>query len=648
MKKSRANKGQFSIIAALLVSVILVAAVISIYSLVRHAPLQGSPKVLTAMGEMNEDIKRILDFTVGYYGSILQVTGNAIYAKGLTTTYLSSGLVNIARSHPEWNPSFDLNFTANHVSTRWFMPESYSRGSLSVTYDLAGLGIEGVRYEASSVLEVKMLESINPDEARINVTRDNNIPELGLGKENFWFYKYNYDDSTWERVNPENDPLISSNGTYILGIPSGVDQDAYSIQVEDHRGIQVPAFYSQASLASGFPQFTYNFDWDATGLGHIYESLTNDTMVIEVLQNGTLQWLGQNLQVLPHTRPIPPVPVKALRLNQTIDGVEQEVPFQVEDWASHYRIPLGLTGNASLFNNNNMIVFLANHTVEKATLWWDGSDIANQTSYAWQNIYFNDYPSSGTLDNGFLELDVHNFYVISNVIGGSASCRADFLRINDVSPSYGAEPAYIIYNGIVRDIIQQEPERSGGGFDDSPNVYLQVVLTLPANAPYYTYTTRTIFLNSDQSRTISDLSAIQLSGLSGSQLTEDGTNGGYPETSTSTGLFYNGTPTSWVHHWSQFMSGDSGAGLMFTDTDNQNLYIFDSIVGDNRGALDVLSSGIEFNPVGVNPVDDFTDALDVTWHGAVVTFEGEPIYRSVDDFGLWVMVENPPIITMDG
>ncbi len=626
---------------------ILVAAVISTYSMVRHAPVQESPKILTAMGEMNADIKRILDFTVGYYGSILQVTGNSTYAKGLTTSYLSSGLVNIARSHPEWNPSFNL--TSSSVSTHWYMPQSYSMGNLSLTYSLANLGIEGVLYETSSVLKVTMLKPANSNQARFSVTHDNNIPELRLKKENFWFYKYDYDDSTWERVNPENDPIISSNGTYILNIPSGVNKDAYSIQVEDQRGLMVQAFYSKASLTSGFPQFTYNFDWDATGLGHIYDSLTTDTMVIEVLQNGTLLWLGQSLELLPQPRPIPPLPVKALHINQTIDGVDQEVPFQVEDWASNYRIPLGLSGNASLFSKHNMLVFLVNDHVEKATLWWDGNDAATQTSYAWQNQYFSDNPSSGTLDNGFLELNIHNFYVVSSVVGGSTSCTADFLRVNDEEPSYGAEPAFIIYNGVVRDIVQQEPEYSDG-VTGSPNFYSQVVLTFPANATYYTYAARTIFVNSAQSRTVSDLSAIQLSGLSGPQLTEDGTDGGYPEASLSTGFFYNGTPTSWVHHWSQFMSGDSGAGLMFTDTDNLNLYLFDDIAGDKTGALNVLGSGIEFNPVedGLNHDVSFLYPLDVTWHGAVVTFEGEPIYRSEDDVGLWVMVENPPWITMDG
>ena len=85
---------------------------------------------------------------------------------------------------------------------------------------------------------------------------------------------------------------------------------------------------------------------------------------------------------------------------------------------------------------------------------------------------------------------------------------------------------------------------------------------------------------------------------------------------------------------------------MFTDADNQNLYVFDSIAGNKTGALNVLSSGIEFNPVE-RYAADFTYPLDVTWHGAVVTFNGEPIYPSSGDAGLWVMVEHPPSVTVN-
>jgi hypothetical protein len=211
MKKSRGKKGQFSIIAALLVSVILISAVVMTYSMIRYNPMLESPKVLSSIEEMNLDIKRILEFTVGYYGSILQVTGNTTYAKDRAASYFESGLVNIARSHPEWNPSFDVNFQS--VSTLWFMPDSYSMGNISVTYSLSGLGVQGVKYETSSLLKATVLEPINGNQSKILVTRENDEPELRLRTENFFFYNYNYSDSTWELVNPESDPVIFSNGT---------------------------------------------------------------------------------------------------------------------------------------------------------------------------------------------------------------------------------------------------------------------------------------------------------------------------------------------------------------------------------------------------------------------------------------------------
>ena len=947
--RSRENRGQFSIIAALLVSVILVASVIVIYSSIRHSPLTEPPKTLTSISETNLAISRVLDFTLGYYGSILQVTGNTTYARSAASSYLRSGLVNIARSYPEWNPSFKLDF--QKFSTRWFMPESYSTGNISVTYSLSGIGIQGVKYEASSLLRVTMLEHANAFESKLQVTRENDEPELRLTRESFFFYNYSYADSSWKLINPESDPVIYSNGTYILEIPTGVDIRAYSLKVADPRGINAIAFYSEASLASGIPQYAYTFDWNATGKEHIYSSLSRDTMVTEVLQNGTMRWLGQNLQMselagprilygkpssdngwstnptnihdldtatygtytaadgsayvgvfntstgvinkvdvrirwewpgdlgsdtvewvwniggsgggtlygpsdVSHSlttdsynsigsnwtwskiqdlrihlnydkaqssgpdvnvyevwilvqveatdtyessqgKPIPPIPVKALHVNRTIDGMNYETPFQVEDWGSNYRTPLGLTSNVSIFNSRNLLVFLVNHDVEKVVLWWNGMDTANQTSYAWKNIYFvNDDtsdPSYVLLSNGILDLTIDaqgsEFTVTSTL--DSSSSTAEFMRINGEQPVYGADPATVIHHGIVRDIVQAEAEYSGG-ISNCPNVYSQIVLTLPANATYYTYALRTIFVSSSQSRTITDLSAIQLASgwMTGSvrSLTENETNSGYPVVAETymddTNLFYNfsSSSTGWAHHWSEYIRGDVGGGIMFTDDSDLKLYTFDNIAGDKTGALSITtaqstiwatpiavydkcgesspyvasraidgqtgsswrhyatenhwiildmgetmnisririyqrsydwggSSGIEvyvsddpedwgsllwtgridgygweysgtFSAEGryvrlvslstsdsrrfyevqveteqkhvtieLNPVDryqaSFVNAMDVSWHGAVVTFKDDPIYPSSGgNAGLWVMAEHPPSIVI--
>ena len=646
MKASRANKGQFSVIAALLVSVILVTAVISTYTMVRHAPIQDSPKVLTAIGEMNSDIKQVLDFTVGYYGSILKVTGNSAYAKNLTDVYLSGAIVNIARSHPEWNPSFDLS--SSNFSTSWFMPESFSVGNLSVTYSLESLGIQGVKYETSSALEVTMLPS-DPGVARISVTRDNAEPELGLTTSNFRFYNFT-EDSTWELINPTN-IIINSNGVYNITLPSGISSDAYSVQVEDNRGLMVSAFYSPSSVASEskIPNYTYTFDWESNEMLDIYKSLNTDTFAIELLQNGTLNWLGQPLELTPCERPIPPVAVKAFRVNATINGVTQQVPFQVEDWASDYMVPLGLSNADSIFSSTNMLVFLVNNDVEKITVWWDGNDTAIQTSYAQENNFGGDVSDTYdiTLSNGNISINVkiEGTRLSVTSTGESASNTAEFLRINDERPVFHAGTSCVIYNGSVRTVLQQEPEFSGGGAID---LYSQLVLTLPANTTYYTYTSRMIFVNTTQIRNIADLSVIQLSDLVGDPMTENGTIAIYPHPSNFTTAFRKWVPNGWDHHWNQFISENAGGGIMFTNATNEKLYAFDTGIPIGAVVVDDIPENVtEVNPIELDDIS-FSTARDLVWYGAVVTFSEEPIYRFGDDVGLWVMVEHPPVVVLDG
>ena len=97
-------------------------------------------------------------------------------------------------------------------------------------------------------------------------------------------------------------------------------------------------------------------------------------------------------------------------------------------------------------------------------------------------------------------------------------------------------------------------------------------------------------------------------------------------------------------------SGTRGTGIMFTDTANVKLYTFDSIAGNTVGALETSTyyKTIELLPVGLNSVS-FTTALDVSWKGAVVTFDNTmPIYKldGSTPTGLWILAEYPPTITV--
>ena len=88
---------------------------------------------------------------------------------------------------------------------------------------------------------------------------------------------------------------------------------------------------------------------------------------------------------------------------------------------------------------------------------------------------------------------------------------------------------------------------------------------------------------------------------------------------------------------------------MFTDIANQKLYEFDSTPpGTPTGALDVDQSNrrIELLPITLRQVG-FTNALDITFEGAVVMFdETTPIYISNETPGLWLLVEHTPSLAV--
>ena len=163
-----------------------------------------------------------------------------------------------------------------------------------------------------------------------------------------------------------------------------------------------------------------------------------------------------------------------------------------------------------------------------------------------------------------------------------------------------------------------------------------------------------MFINSAQARSITNLSPIQLTtSLSTPQLqTENGTLAGSPILQNGTGTFLNSTGGSWTpHHFSQFISsGGKGAGIMFNDVANQKLYAFDSFSGStSKGALKASSGLLELLPVSSSQVQ-FTFAYDITWQGAVATFDGQTpmcnLYDGTTPMGLWILVEYPPTLTV--
>jgi hypothetical protein len=139
---------------------------------------------------------------------------------------------------------------------------------------------------------------------------------------------------------------------------------------------------------------------------------------------------------------------------------------------------------------------------------------------------------------------------------------------------------------------------------------------------------------------------------------ENGTSPGYPTISTisnTTRFFYNQS-TVWQHHWNELVENNHGFGIIMGTEQNIQLYALDKIAGTPTGGLNMTDSQIgtsqtvtiEVKPASSLAMVSFTQALDLTWSGAVVTFDGEkPIYPDTGGTnGLWLIAEFPPSITV--
>ena len=140
---------------------------------------------------------------------------------------------------------------------------------MTVTYNLAGLGISGASYSTSTRLDVQISKANQTNQAQLTILMDDGQPLINLGNNNLKLYRYVYNYSDWELVEPTNIESYS-DGTYVLDLPTGVNASSYVIQVEDTRGLMV--------LASSFSQFNSKLTWNTTGFQTGFDYVDNTSL----------------------------------------------------------------------------------------------------------------------------------------------------------------------------------------------------------------------------------------------------------------------------------------------------------------------------------------------------------------------------------
>jgi len=502
---SNARRGQFIILAAVLILIVMVSAVIFLYS---NLPSQTIlvKDVANATGSVINSINTVYASGASMYSTILNVTGNYTYATLQSNSVMASGFSKLATLYS----SYGLSMSKPSVSFKavWYSPYSYTLSQGALVFNLSSYDVYGVNVSSTQELAVQVVCTtvcVNNGQATLRVYDQGNNPDSGLAEDMFYFLVYSPAQNDWVKTLPLSFENFQ-NGTYVLGLP-GSSSGGFLVGVRDSRGILV--------IASSFTKVQFSFSWTGAQslAGNEWSNLAYLPLTLQILTNGTVQLLGQAAQVSSGSvQPIPPVPVKDIRVNETfVSGKDTQVPFQVEDWTFGYTQPLGLTGEYTLFSNFQMIVTDINTTVDAVTVYWNGTDTTAQSKFSIPpSGYFTNSAQCGLncmesisnglvtfdfIDNGgFCTLKHPDTLELVTSYNNRKLGNVTFESANGYNMETDCNFGFVIIPGVVREIAY-----GGfviGEFSESTTAYNMlpsIVFLIPAKAPYVTAISLTKF-----------------------------------------------------------------------------------------------------------------------------------------------------------
>lgn len=237
------NRGQFVVIAALLMAIMIVSTGTLMYraaTFYRHEPWE---EYLTLVGDVELNSRHLIELSLANYTQ--DQTNEAIlndnlwaWRRDLVNIYpseelslefaLPDGLQTFYGLTP--NPNFRLG-----LNLTWNQTISYSAAQANFTLSIKSVGLAGYRFSIAAVLKLRILNYTGKD-VYVTVTAEDNMPVIELKKEDFQIK-----DATLVSVDQYYDATHTL--VYLLNSSQPLPSPLY-VTVQDHRGIMVTAKYS--------------------------------------------------------------------------------------------------------------------------------------------------------------------------------------------------------------------------------------------------------------------------------------------------------------------------------------------------------------------------------------------------------------------
>ena len=403
--KKRGKQGQFIIIAALIITIMIVAIGVTMYGTVTYFRHERWDDYLSVIDNVEMSSRRLMEMSLANSTETCFEEGvpdrsiiNDIFNQwkiDLSVGLAGSGVaVDFLNTSQLLSPPRVVGETYiperrvyNFMKCYWYYPVSISSIYADFSINLSRAGLHGYRNPMliylSIELDISYLAEGPPQisELLVKVTRENGFPIMDLAKENFIVYRFDPSIEDWTTANISTVKL--SLGGYRLIFENSIEQPYYKwliVAVKDNRGI--------TAVSSTYSSIDFIVDKGTPTSGR--PANTDDEIyTLEAGVRGQWYWNGKQLDLVAEggvtvTPPIPPIPIKQFRVNVTETGVDStsiERPCQYELWDKvnwHGRlidVPRNLADPYYRFNSTNRMVFQVgfpalNITRQKVRIWW--------------------------------------------------------------------------------------------------------------------------------------------------------------------------------------------------------------------------------------------------------------------------------------
>jgi len=241
MKFATNTRGQFIIIAVLMIALMIVSLGATLYSMGNYYKQEQWEEYITLIEHVKQGTIDLVDISLAAY-----TVSEPQFDTGILKANLNSWQDDLRKAYPGCGIAltYDLIngsdqssgssiYYVQGLAHQWNEPRSFSAAKATITLNATSIGLEGYKFVATSFLELKIL-NVDPSSKLINATvLHDAIPVTGLKKENF-----EVENLTITRVTSNYDPQYKLVYTVLC---DNLQLSSATLTVKDQRGIKVVA-----------------------------------------------------------------------------------------------------------------------------------------------------------------------------------------------------------------------------------------------------------------------------------------------------------------------------------------------------------------------------------------------------------------------